>query len=353
MDQHPVPQNISSYEFRLVGDMTLKQFFQLAGGALLGFLFFKMPLPIFLKWPLIILSVALGIMLAFIPVGGRPFSQWLVAFFKAIYSPTEYTWFATAAEPMEAIQAPTPSKPASALDNLETQVFSRVSQLLQPAPKPPLSQTETAPPPFSNLSTPPPPPASTPPSSPQQAPASFAPPPPESAPPGNTTAPARLVVSTEIHSIASHQSAAPSISTPEVSDLPPAPSIAQSKPALSTPVYSASPVPMPPPPAPQAPAPQAELAPHLPAPERPNLVFGVVTHANQPVEGAIVEILNSANGIPVRALRSNKLGQFQTATPLSPGAYNITTEKEGLVFDQVSIVCQDKIVLPISIVSRA
>ena len=36
METHPVPQNISSYEFRLVGDMTLKQFLYLAGGILLG-----------------------------------------------------------------------------------------------------------------------------------------------------------------------------------------------------------------------------------------------------------------------------------------------------------------------------
>ncbi|KKR52786.1 MAG: hypothetical protein UT88_C0021G0001, partial [Candidatus Woesebacteria bacterium GW2011_GWD2_40_19] len=36
MEQHPIPQNISSYQFRLVGDMTLKQFFQLAGGFLVG-----------------------------------------------------------------------------------------------------------------------------------------------------------------------------------------------------------------------------------------------------------------------------------------------------------------------------
>ena len=45
MQQHPVPQHISNYEFKLVGDMTLKQFFQLAGGILVALIFYATPLP--------------------------------------------------------------------------------------------------------------------------------------------------------------------------------------------------------------------------------------------------------------------------------------------------------------------
>ena len=86
MQQHPVPQNISSYEFRLVGDMTLKQFFQLAGGVLVAFILYKTALPGILKWPLMSISALTGVLLAFVPINGRPFSQWLYAFFKAVYS---------------------------------------------------------------------------------------------------------------------------------------------------------------------------------------------------------------------------------------------------------------------------
>ncbi|MFA6462708.1 MAG: hypothetical protein WCT51_01505 [Candidatus Shapirobacteria bacterium] len=32
MEQHAIPQQISSYEFKLVGDMTLKQFLKAAVG---------------------------------------------------------------------------------------------------------------------------------------------------------------------------------------------------------------------------------------------------------------------------------------------------------------------------------
>ena len=78
MDQHPVPQNISSYEFRLVGDMTLKQFFQLAGGVIGGVIIYRLPLPFFLKYPFAGLSILLGVMLAFVPVSG-PRGNWIDA----------------------------------------------------------------------------------------------------------------------------------------------------------------------------------------------------------------------------------------------------------------------------------
>ena len=92
MDNHPVPQNISSYEFRLVGDMTLKQFIQLAAGIVMGVLFFRLPVLPIIKYPLSFISVLIGFLMAFVPINGRPFTSWLVAFFKAVYSPTEYIW---------------------------------------------------------------------------------------------------------------------------------------------------------------------------------------------------------------------------------------------------------------------
>lgn len=92
MEQHPIPQNISSYQFRLVGDMTLKQFFQLAGGVLVGLIFYSLPLLAIIRWPLAILSVIIGIGLAFFPLEERPLEKWIFAFFKSIYSPTIFYW---------------------------------------------------------------------------------------------------------------------------------------------------------------------------------------------------------------------------------------------------------------------
>jgi len=98
MDQHPVPQQISSYQFRLVGDMTLKQFLELAGGALVGLLFYASSLPGIIKWPLIIISVLFGAALAFLPLEDRPLEIWVLAFFVSISSsmralpPPSATW---------------------------------------------------------------------------------------------------------------------------------------------------------------------------------------------------------------------------------------------------------------------
>src|SRR3989344_3779024 len=92
MEQPAVPQQISSYQFRLVGDMTLKQCFQVAGGALVSLLIYSSSLPAYVKWPLIIFSFLLGVALAFFPLQDRPLSIWIVSFFKSIYSPTLFYW---------------------------------------------------------------------------------------------------------------------------------------------------------------------------------------------------------------------------------------------------------------------
>src|SRR3990167_2357057 len=103
MEQHAIPQNISSYQFRLVGDMTLKQFFQLAGGFLVAFIFYSTPLLPIIKWPFVIFSALLGVALAFLPLEERPLERWIFAFFKAIYAPTMYFWQKTAV-PMKFFQ---------------------------------------------------------------------------------------------------------------------------------------------------------------------------------------------------------------------------------------------------------
>lgn len=92
MEQHPIPQQITSYQFRLVGDMTLKQFFELAGGVVVGLIFYSTPLHPLIKWPLIFFSTLLGIALAFLPFEDRPLEDWIIAFFRSIYSPTIYAW---------------------------------------------------------------------------------------------------------------------------------------------------------------------------------------------------------------------------------------------------------------------
>src|SRR5258708_2041983 len=92
MEQNPVPQNISLYQFDWVGDMTLKQFLELATGVVIGVIIYATALPGLIKWPLIFFSAISGAALAFVPFEERPLEQWIFAFFRSIYSPTLFHW---------------------------------------------------------------------------------------------------------------------------------------------------------------------------------------------------------------------------------------------------------------------
>ncbi len=93
MEQHPVPQNISSFQFKLIGDITLKQFSYVAGGVILAYVVWKLPLlPALIQVPLAVLTAVLGVGLAFFPVQERPLDRWLGAFIKSIYAPTQFVW---------------------------------------------------------------------------------------------------------------------------------------------------------------------------------------------------------------------------------------------------------------------
>lgn len=92
MEQHAVPQDITGFKFKLVGDMTLKQFGELAFGAVMAYLFYASPWNALLKWPLVLFFGLFGIALAFFPVEERPLDIWIINFFKAIYKPTYYVW---------------------------------------------------------------------------------------------------------------------------------------------------------------------------------------------------------------------------------------------------------------------
>jgi hypothetical protein len=96
MEQHPVPQNVTTFQFRLIGDMTLKQFWYLAGGAVLAYICYKLPLPFFFTWPLTLVCALGGIGFAFVPVEDRPMDVWVMSFFRSVYNPTQYIWEKTA-----------------------------------------------------------------------------------------------------------------------------------------------------------------------------------------------------------------------------------------------------------------
>jgi hypothetical protein len=92
MKEHALPQDITSYRFHIIGNMTLKQFAEVGAGCVVGFLIYTTNLPNLIKWPLILISAGIGALAAFVPFEERPLDQWIVALFNALYRPTQFFW---------------------------------------------------------------------------------------------------------------------------------------------------------------------------------------------------------------------------------------------------------------------
>lgn len=383
MIEHPVPQNITSYEFRLIGNMTIKQFLLLLIGGGIGFLFYSTNLPGFFKWPLVTTAVVSGIAMAFIPYEERTMDQWFINFIKAIYRPTKYYWRRVPKPPEFFNYTPIPaamaeSKQIDMTPYRRTQVKEFLSSLsgeqaaaevdpldllsggenmanlfaqvpaaadvtpgaqqkvskpsLQTRPRPLRARTETV---FVSSTS----------SVPSSSPTMSAPPPPPTAmmvaqatpqpvltvereEPKQTTAPAATPKPAEVAPIATV-----TVGRTQATEPTPTEEVAQSNQAQTGGAYLESTI---------SAAGHSELSTlpavfdkSLPFPstaEKPNILIGMVhDSAKSIVPGAIVEILDSANNT-VRAMKTNNVGQFYMSSPLKNGVYTIHTDKDGLTF---------------------
>lgn len=467
---HPIPQNVTNFEFHLVGDMTLKQFGYLAAGLGFAFLVFTTLSTIqpIIAWPLIIISALLGVAFAFLPIQERPLDHWVAAFFKAIFQPTSLKYSSkiiNAEDPLfsrrlghyiktykyneiralaplgnpnllpKAFSSPSPAngpgtapsmpqKKQNFIDKFKAgQTSFAVPQIQHPHQAPQgtvKTPTQTL---NSTLPTPNPQPPATPlqttsptpgilrnmnvisklplkplsgsplPQSQPQTPA----PKQEPSKPGSTSEPADLKKTVELAREAQEtqqeivkieaslsqikQQAAqpgtdPKTYVEEFEDLltelqklnekasktaqqlakvsnlpqkplsPPTPS--ETAAVSETPGAPETIAQAPPPPKP----PKAQSIPTLKLTSFPNIINGIVTDSQgNYIEGAIV-VAHDRQGLPVRALKSNKLGQFVAATPLPNGEYSIVVEKENLSFDRVGIELNNEILPPILVAAK-
>ncbi|OGV91250.1 hypothetical protein A2783_01685 [Microgenomates group bacterium RIFCSPHIGHO2_01_FULL_45_11] len=321
MQQHPIPQNITSYQFRLIGDMTIKQFLELLAGGAVAFIFYSTNLPGIIKLPLITLSVFAGIAFAFMPLEERPLDRWILAFIKSIYNPTQYLWrkspqlpsvFQPAKTAVSPLLPQPPAQPGegrftpksfsggepSQVEHFEQSFLNQISQLftqpLNPTPSQPSSLPPTKPNPQPQITIP----------------VSIAiPPKPKPAPP------------------------------------PPPPAATTPQPTPEGIIKISPP----------SPGHAAITNPDLPFPSlptQPNVLVGMILdHQGKIVENAILEVLNE-NNLPVRATKTNKLGQFFSITPLKRGHYTLIVEKDPLIFDTITLKLEDKIYPPLEIRAR-
>jgi len=332
MEQHPVPSQISAYEFRLVGDMTLKQFAQVAVGCLIALAFYATNLPFYLKWPAIIVFGVSGILMAFVPFQERPLQTWLLAFFKAVYSPTQFLWQKKARIPEFLIFKPTSQIKAAPITPQVAAGKQKLTEYLTTLPSHPTpldKQEEKQLAQLGSLF------AST------QLPTTIIPtskPLPEAGMPAGVRV-RRLhgpfVVEEESQYIGTRT--APFASVSEEKVLP------QFTPKIFQPTMRKRE---------EKPAIAAKFSQEIAMPNTPtfpNLLVGMVLEPEgNIIGGAIIEI-RDVEGNPVRALRSSRLGQFMIATPLANGTYEIETEKEGYQFDLIKITLSGTIVPPIEI----
>jgi hypothetical protein len=90
MEQHPVPRQITTFEFKLIGFMTLHQFLYLVVFFPIGYIvFYIIPIPI-LNVILGLVVGGIGAAFAFIPIQDRPMAKWVGNFAKRLRSPTQY-----------------------------------------------------------------------------------------------------------------------------------------------------------------------------------------------------------------------------------------------------------------------
>lgn len=337
MIQHPIPQNVTSYQFRLIGDMTIKQFVFLSVGVGAAIAFYYTNLFFFLKWFFVILSAVLGFAVAFMPIEERPLDQWIVSYLRAIYSPTYYIWKKQPTLPAYFTHTPsiTPQAVADATEISRIAAIRRqqgLSSYLTTLPQEGNSDLDAQ----------------------------------ERAASHNFTSMFQLTSPASPKSPESSKSPAvpirpssPSPESPESSESPSV-SIRPPSPSPVSPESSESPVPQPPSttlitPATTvvAPATTSTNLPFPSSPTIPNVIVGmVIDPGGKIVPGAIVEVLDES-GLPARATKTNQLGQFFSTTPLKRGVYLINIDKQGLDFDTIELQLTGQIVEPLKIQAKS
>jgi len=454
MEQHPVPQNVTTFQFRLIGDMTIKQFGYLAGGAILAYVCYKLPLPFFFTWPMAITSALTGFGFAFIPVEERPMDIWVMSFIKNVYNPTQFVWEKKQEQPKPVAPPVMPAKPAP------PQAHPQAAASMQPALSP---AAQTGARPVSDVVAGifgPQKPAA-----PTALPQSYTPTAPAQTAPMRKAgpfdwffdlfAPTKKPIPQSAY--AQHASAptqtAPLLSTPSVTgrhlDLTPPPKVitpdvapataqkrdqelaakaAEIKGELASktqtqthvldlqkqltdvlserdkmrkelevlraagalPTQTAPKAPPPPPivsapaakpaHAPIAPPPSAPAAPVAPAttthagptvkiisPEDavkaglprlttfPNVVTGITRDADNNLLPGVLVTVRDKDGVPVRALKTNRLGQFAASTPLLNATYFVEIEdpRGRYTFDRVQITLNGSIVPALEIIAKS
>lgn len=322
MEQHPVPQNVTTFQFRLIGDMTLKQFGYLVGGAILAYIIYKLPLPFFFTWPLAVLSAVFGFGLAFVPIEERPMDVWVLSFFKSIYSPTQYVWSKTAPQPQ-----PPAAQSSAATPVVKPAPSTRKRSILQNIFLPSATQT-MMPARIMDFS---PPPVVKPTASVVQ-------------PPADTEDKVKKMQAQLTDLLSQREKM-----NQELSALRTQNSVPQTEPRVTTTTQT------PKNPTIQIIQPGQAVKVGLPRLTTfSNVVTGIVKDKDKNLLPGVIVTVKDKDGIPLRALKTNRLGQFAASTQLPNGVYFVETEDPRLryIFDRAQITLNGTVVPALEIFAK-
>ncbi len=399
MDNHPIPQDVTGFQFRLIGDMTVKQFVYVAAGAVLAWMIYViLPVSVFIKIPVIAIIGGIGVALAFLPIEGRPMDVMASIFLKSLFSPNQYvfrkagghlfltvTRAAQVTNTQPTTQAPnvSPEQLQSFLKSLHvttpsaTNLDDKEAAFLQSlAPQPVLQQQpmQQVPAPLVQPVVPAPVPVTQPisftiepvqqphqtPPIPMQQP--IAPQPVLQQQPVQQPEPAQeKPKNNEEHmqqkeavidlneqmrlAMAQKQKLEDELAALqrklESQKQAYTPTVVSSAPAPTTKNVT------------QAPTIATAKTGAPPTPEVANIITGVIKNPRGGVLANILVEVKDKDGNPVRAFKTNQLGQFASATPMGNGIYTIEFEdpKGANKFDVVQLPVKGEIILPMEVTS--
>lgn len=361
MENHPIPQDVTGFKFKLIGSMTVKQFLYLLFPGIIAVVIFLInAIPLFARIPLMIFVVGIGATFAFVPIEGRPMDMMIANFFRAVFTQSQYAYrkqgvnlasypaFDFAQQQVAAVQSARSAQDdrkrliASALRNSsfrpDTQELAQINQInaafgnsVGGVQSPPPVQTAS------------------------QAPA-------------QTTSP-----STTIHPLPTHEetempaqppvqnasrqqgSASKQAPEPSVQEKTPTNKMA-STPAINEPERVSAPRQS----APVAADTQASAQSQAPQPfsslpDMGNIVLGAVSDARgKPLLNILVEVKSAqSQGEALRTFKTNSEGKFSAATPMPDGTYTVSFEdtKGAHRFEDVQISLDGSIFQPLIVTS--
>ena len=87
----------------------------------------------------------------------------------------------------------------------------------------------------------------------------------------------------------------------------------------------------------------------------PNVVTGITKDSDNNFLPGVLVTVKDKEGIPVRALKTNRLGQFAASTPLSNGVYFVEIEdpRQRYTFDRVQVTLNGSIVPALEIITKS